>query len=208
MTTNAPGAAAQARPKLRCMRGQEGPAELLRDIEIVAALPASARRSLWEALGPSLSEPLPAPVEGLLDEFCRRHNAPGPDVARALKACRFLMREASKIDLPKEALADDLAAIGATEEVRAILLAGYERARAFVRTEILRGALVGHGKLLTRADYRIDNVVAAADGAKIHAPIALITLAYQEGERREQITLQATPDAIRELKRICEEIIG
>jgi hypothetical protein len=208
MSTINPDREASARPKLRCLAGGEAPPGLSRDIEGVAALAPAAKQRFWEALGPSLSEPLPSSVEGILDDFCRRHEAPGAGLASALKGCRFLIREASKVDLPRAALAEDLDALGIGADARAILLGGYDKAKAFVRAEILRGALVGHGKLLLRADYRVDNIVAASDGARFSAPIALVTLAYQEGQRRDQITLQMTPDALRELKKMCEEIIG
>jgi hypothetical protein len=197
-----------ARVTLRCLAGGQPPLELGRDLNGIAALPLAAKQRFWEALGPSLSEPLSSSIEGQLDAFCRGLGAPKAELARALKACRFLVREASKVDLPRAALAEDLAALGANSEAQAILLGGYEKAKAFVRAEILRAALVSHGKLLVSADWRVDSVLGTAGGARLDAQVVLLTLSYQEGERRERITLQVAPEALRELKKMCEELLG
>ena len=87
-------------------------------------------------------------------------------------------------------------------------LAGYDQARAVVRREIVRGALLDHGKLLTGVDWRIDTIAAASRGAKIAAPVVLLTLSYQEGEHRSRITLHATPDMLQELQQLCAQILG
>lgn len=199
------------RAGLRSLGGQPPPPELAADLRRLLELPEGARRRLWEALGPSLGEPVPAAVERHLDEFCRRHEVGSEALARVLKACRFLVREASKLDLDRAALATDLAVlvpVEEAEEIQAIVLAGYDQARAVVRREIVRGALLDHGKLLTGVDWRIDTIAAASRGAKIAAPVVLLTLSYQEGEARSRITLQATPDALRDLQRLCAQILG
>ncbi|WP_437933199.1 COMM domain-containing protein [Sorangium sp. So ce341] len=199
------------RPELASLGGAPPPPELAADLRRLLDLPEGARQRLWEALGPSLGEPVPAAVERLLDGFCRRHEVGSEALARVLKACRFLVREASKRDLDRAALAADLAALApgeGAEEIQAILLAGYDQARAVVRREIVRGALLDHGKLLTGVDWRIDSIAAASRGAKIAAPVVLLTLSYQEGDQRSRITLQATPDLLRELQQICAQILG
>ncbi|WP_437668732.1 COMM domain-containing protein [Sorangium sp. So ce131] len=204
---------APALPRLRCLGGAPPPPELAADLRRLLELPAGARQRLWEALGPSLAEPVPAAVERLLDEFCRRHEVDAEGLARVLKACRFLVREASKRDLDRAALATDLATLTPAsveegEQIQAVLLAGYEKAKAVVRREILRGALLDHGKLLAGVDWRIDTISAASRGAKIEAPVVVLTLSYQEGGRSERITLQATPEMLRELQRACAQILG
>ena len=196
------------RARLACLGGGEAPPELARDIARLAGLPRTARERLWEALGPSLSEPLPAPVEQLLDGFCRRHEVPGDELARVLKACRFLIREASRIDLPRAAFAEDLAALGAASEVQQVLLAGYERGKAAVRGELLHDALAAHGKVLTGVDWRVDTVAASTQGAKLQAPVVMLTLHYEDAGRRERITLQAVPGALEELRKVCDQLLG
>jgi hypothetical protein len=178
------------------------------DIGRLAALPPGARERLWEALGPSLSEPLPAPVEAVLDGFCQRHEVAGNELARVLKACRFLVREASRVDLPRAGFAADLAALGAGAEVQRVLLAGYERGKAVVRGELLHAALAAHGKVLVGVDWRVDTVAASAGGAKLQAPVVMLTLRYEDGGRQERITLQAVPEALQELRRVCDQLLG
>ncbi|WP_438044825.1 COMM domain-containing protein [Sorangium sp. So ce128] len=197
--------------ELRCLGGAPPPPELTVDLRRLLELPEGARQRLWEALGPSLAEPVPAAVERLLDAFCRRHEVASDALARVLKACRFLIREASKLDLDRAALAADIAALAPgqdAEEIQAVLLAGYDQARALVRREIVRGALLDHGKLLTGIDWRIDTIATANRGAKIAAPVVVLTLSYQEGDLRSRITLQATPETLSELQRLCAQILG
>lgn len=195
-------------PRLASLPGREPPADLGADLARLARLPASARERLWEALGPSLSEPLPASVEGLLDAFCAAHGAGGDELARALKACRFLIREASRVDLPREAFVEDLARLGAPGEVQSALAAGYERGKAFVRAEMVRAALVDHGKLLLSAGYRVDTIHASADARGLQAPVVLLTLRYQEGKAEGQLTLQVLPETLRQLRALCDQILG
>lgn len=206
-----PAGDAAAAPGLRCLGGEPPPPELAADLRRLLELPQGARLRLWEALGPSLAEPVPVAVERLLDAFCQEHDVGSEVLARVLKACRFLVREASKRDLDRTALAADLAALAPAEggdEIQAILLAGYDKAKALVRREIVRAALLDHGRLLTGVDWRIDTIAASSRGAKIQAPVALLTLTYQEGGQSTRLTLQVTPDMLRELQRLCAEILG
>ncbi|MGK4004052.1 COMM domain-containing protein [Sorangium sp. So ce1036] len=208
---SAPAGDAPAAPGLRCLGGGPPPPELAADLRRLLELSPGARQRLWEALGPSLGEPVPAAVERLLDAFCRRHDVGSEALARVLKACRFLVREASKRDLDRAALAADLAALAPGEGgdvIQAILLAGYDQARALVRRELVRSALLDHGRLLTGVDWRVDTIAASSRGASIQAPVVLLTLTYQEGGQSTRLTLQATPDLLRELQRLCAEVLG
>ena len=49
-------------------------------------------------------------------------------------------------------------------------------------------------------DWRVDNVTASDRGAKLDTTVVLLTLRYRENNRVERISLQLTPEAIRELK--------
>lgn len=207
-TDEAPGPEAETGTPLRCLGGGVAPPQIAADLAQIASLPAAAQRRLWEALGPSLGEPVPPAVERVLDEFCRRYAAPDAVVARALKACRFLIREASQLDLPRAAFAEDLAVLGAPIEVRDLLLAGYEQARAVVRAEILRGALFDHGRVLLGVDWRLDTISASSRGARLEAPVVMLTLRYQDGEEVHRLSVQAVPDALRDLQRMCAQILG
>lgn len=202
-STDAPRA-----PALRCLDDGPAPAEIVTDLSLFAGLPEGARRAFWTALGPSLAEPLPRAVEAELDDFCGRHGAKGDTLARVLKACRFLVREASKRDLPLAAFAEDVAALaGADAEVRAVLAAGYEKARAIVRRELVQEALLAHGTVLTNIDWRIDVMRASSSGARLNVPVAHLALDYRDGDKPGRLVLQLPLATVEELKRACEAIL-
>jgi hypothetical protein len=172
-------------------------------------LPPAAKRQLWQALGPSLTEPVPPEVERLLDAFCARHGVSDVDLATALKACRFLLREASRADLDAAAFAADVDALsGGSEEIRTILLAGYEAAKSVLRREILRNSILDHGRLLAGVDWRLDRVLASEHGSNIGASVAVLTLRYREGDRQERLTLHVLPETLRELRDACDKLLG
>jgi hypothetical protein len=83
---------------------------------------------------------------------------------------------------------------------------GYEAAKVLVRHEIARAALADHGKVVERVDWRVDQVVTSNRGEKLGVPVAVVTLSYREGERRDRITLQLPPQALRELAAMCQRL--
>lgn len=195
-------------PALLCLGGAAAPPEITSDLARVATLPAAARDNLWDVLLPSLEEPLPAAVERRLDEFCARHRVADEHLARALKACRFLLREAAKLDLDAPSFAKDLASVARDPATEKILASGYEVAKTNVRKQILRSVLLDHGPVLAGVDWRLDTITASSHGAKLHAPVAVITLRAQEGERTSRSTFHATLAVIAELRAACDSILS
>jgi len=191
---------------LHSLGGQTAPAEVERDLALVLELSPSARARLWEALGPCLVEPLPESLEARLDAFCRAHEAHPDVLSRALKACRFLVWQASSRGLPRQAFAADLAALHPSLELSDILLAGYDAAVAQVRRELLRGALLDHGNVLDGVDWRIDYVATSSRGGVLRAPVGVLTLRYRTGGKEERLTLQLVPEALRELQEACASL--
>lgn len=196
-------------PKLRCLAGIAPPPEILRDAEQALALPPRVRQHFWDILGPCLTEPLPATLEGDLDRLCAEHAiAPGA-LARALKACRFLVRNAAAHDLDVPAFAADLALLDGPEGGLAeLLLPGYEAGRALVRGELAQAAVSEHGKYLEGVDWRIDLVTASSQAARLRVPVAVVTLRYRDGAARERLTLHATPEALEGLRDLCDRLLG
>lgn len=191
---------------LHALGGQPVPEEVLRDIALVLELSPSARARFWEALGPCLVEPLPDTLETRLDAFCRAHEARAGDLARALKACRFLVWQASTRGLPRDVFAQDLASVHPSKELADILLTGYEAAKAQVRRELLRGALVDHGNVLDGVDWRMDQVTTSSRGGVLREPVGVITLRYRAGGKEERLTVQLVPETLRELHQACESL--
>lgn len=207
------GSVASASPdpplRLYCLGGGEAPPELGADLRRLLRLPAEARHKIWQALGPSLAEKLAPETERLLDVFCAAYRVDDEDLARIVKACRFLIREAARRDVPAGALAEDLEALCPAEPlIKELVLAGYDPARAHLRGEIIKAALVDHGKLLVGVNWRVDAIQASERGSALQVPVAMLTLHYREGVETGRMTLQILPDMVRELKQACEKVLG
>ena len=206
-----PGPAANVAPtlKLHALGGSPAPAGMAADLQKILLLPASARQHFWEALGPSLREPVAPEVEAQLDQFCRAHAIDDGLLAPAIKACRFLLRRAAAIDLSRALFAEDLALLtGSAPELAALLLVGYEAGKSVVRREILRNALLDHGKLVDGVDWRVDRLTTSNRGDKLDARVVSLTLRYREGEHNERITLQMLPESIADLRAMCDALLS
>jgi hypothetical protein len=191
---------------LQALGGRPAPAEIERDIELFLALPTPAKTHFWQLLGPSLVDPLPDTLEADLDAFCQAHGVRGAELARAVRACRFLVWQASCRDLPRERFAEDLASLSPSPELGSVLLAGYEAGKAQVRNELLRGALLDHGNVLDAVDWRVDRVTTSSRGGALEATVGVLTLRYRAGGKDERLTVQLVPEALRELHQACERL--
>jgi len=196
-----------ALPALRCLRGRALTPEIVADLQAIKRFSEPARREIYRALGPCLVEPLPRSAEEHLNQFCRDFQVEGEHLSRAVRACRFLLRQAAMLDLGAPEFAEDLRKLGDTGEIEASLMPGYEMAKKVVRDEIARGALADHGKVVERVGWRVDQVVSSDRGTKLKLPVTVLTLAYREGDRRDRITLQLTAGALRELRAMCDELL-
>jgi len=147
--------------------------------------------------------------EELLDVFCAAYRVDDEDLARAVKACRFVIREAAQRDVPAGAVAEDLDRLCPGDPlVKELLLAGYEPARERIRHDIVKAAVADHGKLLVGVKWRLDAIQASERGARLGTPVALLTLHYLEGTEKGRVTLQVLPDMMGELKQVCEKVLG
>ena len=196
-------------PLLSSLRGQPVPADIAEDLRLFATLPQNARERFYEILGPCLADPLPNDVDARLGRFCGSYGGiEAGRVARVIKGCRYVLRNASAIDLDAQAFAEDLRSVTEGNELGEALLGGYEEAKVQVRTEMLRGAITDHGKTVEGIDWRIDTVSAADRGERFRYAVAILTLRYQEGNKHERITLQVLPDMLQELRAICDRLLN
>jgi hypothetical protein len=194
---------------LHCLGGRPAAPAMERDLRSILALPEAARAHMWEALGPCLAEPFAPEAEAVLDAFCGAYGAPEVELARAIKACRILLRDAAAIDLDRGHFAEDVDALsGGSPEIREMLLHGYDRAKAAVRTEMVRGTLSDHGKLLLKIDWRLDAVDVSNRGSRLMQSVAMLTLRYREGEQDGRMTVQVLPETLRELRAICDALLA
>jgi hypothetical protein len=195
--------------KIHALGGREAPPDLAHDLCRLLRMPAEAVSKFWQALGPCLAEQLSPETEKLLDLFCAAYRLSDEDLARAIKACRFLIQAAARLDVPAERFADDLDRLCPDAPlVKELLLAGYEAATSHIRQEIVRSALMDHGKLLVGAQWRVDVIDASDRGARMRQPVLMLTLQYREGAEMGRITLQVLPDMIAEIKGICEQVLA
>jgi len=203
------GNGAPAPIRLFCLGGGEAPPDLGADLLRLLRLPAEALQKIWQVLAPCLDEPIATQTEELLDVFCAAYRIDGDDLARAVKACRFVIREGARLDLPAGALGEDLDRLCPGDPlVKELALAGYEQAKTVIRREIVKAALADHGKVLVAAKWRVDAIHASETGMRLGMPVTMLTLHYREGAESGRVTLQVLPDMLGELKRICERILS
>lgn len=190
-------------------RRPERPAEIVGDLRKLLDLPPPASQKLWEVLGLCLGAKISPAAEARLTEFYQTHGVDEGALGASVKACRFLLRSAASLDLSRAVFAEDLTSLmGEGREVSELLLAGYDRAKILIRAEILEGALADHGKLCEGIDWRVDYLTSSNRGEKLRIPVAMLTVRYREGNRSDRITVQFLPDAIKELRMICDQILS
>lgn len=193
---------ASAEVGLRCLGGAAAPPELRADLARIRGLSEQARAHFWEALGPSLAEPVPPELERRLDVFCAEHRAEPDDLARAIKACRSLLRGAAKHGVDPRGFVADLEAMATDAETAELLAAGFERAVMSLRRDAARRALAGHGSVLTAVDWRIDRVLDTKEARGLGVEVAIVTLRYRDATGEKTLTLHALGDMLEELRRI------
>jgi hypothetical protein len=193
---------------LHCLGGRIAPPELVEDAGKLLALPPSARQHLWDLLPSILEDPMPREIEGAVDRFVKAHKIAGGDAARALRAARILIREASVLDVGREKLAEDLTRLsGGTSALGDLLLPGFDRAKMRIRGDIVRATLADSGKVLESIGWRIDVLSHSDRGAGLRMAVVTLTLRYRSEGKLEQISLQVLPDLLNELRNLCDRVL-
>jgi hypothetical protein len=187
--------------KLNCCQGRPAPVPVVEGWRQYLRFPEQARKGFWGVLFPALLEPANPANKQRIEAFSREHGLEEVAVVSAMRGCDFLLRQASALDMDAAPFRQDLAALSEGDEQGAdFILSQYEGAKADLRKVIIQESLADHGKVLVGIDWRVDNVTASDRGAKLNSTVVLLTLRYRENNRVERITLQLTPEAIRELK--------
>ena len=187
--------------KLNCCQGRPAPVPVVEGWRQFLQLPEQARKGFWGVLFPALLEPANPANKQRIEAFSREHGLEEVAVVSAMRGCDFLLRQASALDMDTASFRQDLAALSEGDEQGAeFILSQYDGAKADLRKVIIQESLADHGKVLVGIDWRVDNVTASDRGAKLNTTVLLLTLRYRENNRVERITLQLTPEAIRELK--------
>jgi hypothetical protein len=167
--------------------------------------PEKAMNNFWGILRPALMQPANPSNKQRIESFSREHGLSDKEVVSAMRSCDFLLRQASALDMDVTPFRQDLAALSEGDEQGAeVILSQYEGAKADLRKVIIKESLADHGKVLVGIDWRVDNVTASDRGAQLDTTVVLLTLRYRENNRVERITLQLTPEAMKELKLFCD----
>jgi hypothetical protein len=196
-------------PRLRSFGDAPPPPGLADDLRLVSGFPPAAQAALWSVLGPCLTEPIPRAMNRRLDDFARVYGIDAGALARGLRGCRVLVRAAAFLDLPAALVVEDAMALaGDDAPVAAILLQGYDAAKAQIRVVAMRSALAEHGRVLEGVDWRVEQVLASSAGGRLRFPVTVITLRCRVDGRQERITVQASPEQLRELQILCDALIG
>lgn len=194
--------------RLRSLGGGEAPESIASDLCLLLLFDGPARSALGPALIASLSEPVTPAAEAALTQLTRTHELDPDALGRAVKAVRFLLREAALRNLGPHALGLDLDELsGDSAVVREVVLPCYEQARAIVVRESLVRTLTDHGGVLVGVDWRADIIGRSNRGPALSGQVGWITLRILEGDRTQRISFQAVPTMLEELKAACEELL-
>ena len=195
--------------------GKPAPDELLPALRGLCTLSATVRAELGALLGPCL-EPLPEEqLDNRIGRICRRHELDPRVLGPGFKAAVLLFRTAVAVACTPAELGQDLRALDALEgasgdgaTLESLLLPVFEEAYPAMRMQIVRDSIAAHGRVLTGVEWRIDTLGASNRGRKLEVPVALMTFAYQEGTRSERFTVQMLPDAVAQLREICDHLLN
>lgn len=194
-------------PPLKSLGNTAPSPELVAGLRLLEAFSTDALERLWTVLGPALTDPVPRRLPAALDAFARDHGLPSDDtMARAVRACRAIVRGASLRELDAATFASELELLGVGAAVIDVLRRGFDAARAQVRGEAIGAAMMHHGRALLGVSWRLDQVLASSDDVRF--AVAVLTLHTRSREREEHFTVQVTSDRLRELQALCERLLG
>jgi len=191
--------------RLKCCQDRPVPQPVAEGWKQFLGFPEKAMNSFWGILRLALIQPANPDNRQRIESFCGDYGLKENNMVAALRSCDFLMRQAAALDMDATLFRQDLAALSeGDEQGTEVILSQYEGAKADLRKMIIQESLADHGKVLVGIDWRVDNVTASDRGAKLSTTVVLLTLRYRDANRTERITLQLTPEAIKELKLFCD----
>jgi len=192
---------------LHCLGGRPAPAELAPALRKIDGLPEAAKEAFGELVSSTLELMPDDQLDNRIVRLCRKLGVDPEAAAPPIKSTRFLMRNAASVDADGQQLLEDLTALCGPDSIAAtVLLPLYEKARPQLRNEVLQGALRAHGNVLMGMEWRIDTIGATNLG-RVNAPIALITMHYQDRQQTGSFTVQMSPDMIAQLRDMCDELL-
>ncbi len=191
---------------LRALGGKLAPPKLGPDLRKLRDFSSEAKREIWNALGPSLDEPMTAAAEVALSEYCRRHALDDVVLAAVISAARFLVRESARQRLSQSDFEDDVRDLSKDSGVVQALGVGYRKALAHLSAGFAARSVAAHGRVLRQIDWRLERVVASSEARVLDVPVARITLTTDGPEGVSSVSLQLDLTTVQKLREACEAI--
>ncbi len=196
-------------PPLRCLGGKTAKMQVKDDLARLALLPLEVLGQLWAVLGPLVGGDLTKErINRAAVPFCKRHALDIEDFMFGIVAARLVLRGAATEDLDVEQFVEDLEALEVAVPVAKVLAAGFDRAHALIRGELMMATLMDHGRVLKTTDWRIDQMRGSNRGKNLDAPVASLTFNFQDGDRAERLTLQVLPPVLKQLRHVLDELLS
>ena len=192
---------------LHSLAGRPAPDELGPALSAIRELPEKFRQSFEEIVISTLETIPEDQLDNRIVRLCRRLELDPVDAAPPIKSARFLIRSAASQNVSPEDLAADLKALCPDAKLAEHFLPIYEQARMPLRQEVLAGSLRTHGNLLSGLEWRVDTIGASNLGSDINAPVALLTMHYQDRHQQGSFTVQMLPDMVAQLRELCDELL-
>ena len=194
---------------LKCCQDRSAPHAVVEGWKKFLGFSEEVMNNFWGILRPVLIQPANSNNRQRIESFCSDYGLKEKDVAAALRSCDFLLRQAAALNMDDAPFRQDLAALSEGDKQGAeVVLSQYEEAKTDLRKKIIQESLADHGNVLVGIDWRVDNVTASDRGTKLNTVVVLLTLRYRDANRTERITLQLTPEAMKELKLFCDRFTG
>lgn len=200
-----------AGPSLACLHGQPAPPDLSAELATLLGLPADVLAAWRELLEVNLASVLDDRAETFTKRFCKRFEIEPARVAPAIKACRFLFREAVRAGVGRDGLAADLRVLlpeATAQRAADLLLPIFDAAAPKLRQAAVLLSVAEHGRVVRGVRWRMDKMLASNHGAKLDVPVATITLQYQEGPTTGQASYQLLPEQALELRKALDALLG
>lgn len=194
-------------PLLHSLDGAPAPAELGPSLMKMMALDEKIRASFSQLVVAVLGQAPDEQVDESITRLCRNNELDIEVAGTAIKASRYLLRQAAALGVGPEQLSEDLRAIDCAQELVETLVKTYAQVVGELRLEIAQASIVAHGNVLTGVEWRVDTLGASNRGRGLNLPIAMLTLHYRNGDETKRITLQALPDAVNSLREVCENLL-
>ena len=194
-------------PLLHCLDGAPAPPELAPSLMKMMEVAEPIREAFDQLVMPTLGQASDERVDEVITQLCQQNELDVDVAGTAMKASRFIVRQAAALNVTPAELSEDLTSIGCDGQVVNMLAKIYEAALNDLRLEIAQSTIVAHGNVLTGVEWRVDTLGASNRGRGINIPVAMITLHFRNGDETKRLTLQALPDAVSSLREVCENLL-